>query len=128
MAAVKSSRTDLEEQLASEMWRIGLRGWRRHRRVAGTRPDFFFGGAKVAVFVDGCFWHACPTCSKSPATNRDYWQTKLQGNSDRDLRQTAVLQETGHTVVRLWGHEIKTDAPACARRVAFTLHARRKPT
>src|ERR1700676_1637533 len=79
MAAVKSSRTDLEQLLAHEMWVTGLRGWRRGRPVEGAHPDFVFVSARVVVFVDGCFWHGCPACGKRPATNRDYWVRRSGG-------------------------------------------------
>lgn len=119
MAAVRGSRTDLEEKLSKEMWAIGLRGWRRHSRIEGTKPDFFFGGrARVAIFVDGCFWHGCPDCAKTPASNRDYWLPKIQRNRERDAEQAVVLRATGHHVIRFWGHEIEADPRACASDVA----------
>ena len=117
MAAVKSSRTDLEQLLAHEMWAAGLRGWRRSRRVEGARPDFVFVTAHLAVFVDGCFWHGCPACGKRPATNRAYWGPKIERNRNRDLHQTAALRDAGWTVLRFWGHELEADAAACAASV-----------
>jgi DNA mismatch endonuclease (patch repair protein) len=117
MAAVKSSRTDLEQLLAHEMWAAGLRGWRRGRPVEGAHPDFVFVSARLVVFVDGCFWHGCPACGKRPATNRDYWGPKIGRNRDRDRRQTAALKGAGWTVLRFWGHELEVGAAICAARV-----------
>jgi DNA mismatch endonuclease, patch repair protein len=125
MASVRSSRTDLEQRLAKEMWAVGLRGWRRQRRVERAKPDFLFTSARVAVFVDGCFWHWCPDCDKFPATNRDYWLPKLQRNRDRDREQTEALEAAGYAVLRFWGHEIDTDAAACARHVRARVGAGR---
>lgn len=121
MAAVRSSRTDLEQRLAREMWATGLRGWRRGRPVEGARPDFVFVSARVVVFVDGCFWHGCPACGKRPATNREYWDPKIGRNRDRERRQTAALTDAGWTVLRFWGHELQGDARVCAATVAQSL-------
>lgn len=114
MAAVPSERTSLEQLLAREMWAIGLRGWRRHARVQGTKPDFVFSRKRVAVFVDGCFWHGCPQCAKRPATNTDYWSPKLARNAARDADQTSLLIEAGWTVLRFWGHELENAPASCA--------------
>jgi DNA mismatch endonuclease, patch repair protein len=114
MASVSSRRTDLEQRLAKEMWRLGLRGWRRGRRTAGAKPDFVFVGARVAVFVDGCFWHGCPACAKRPASNVEYWRPKIARNRARDAQQTRALRAEGWAVIRLWGHEIERDTGECA--------------
>lgn len=117
MASVSSQRTDVEQHLAREMWRLGLRGWRRGRRIEGARPDFAFVRAHVAVFVDGCFWHGCPECAKRPASNVEYWDPKIARNRARDAEQTEALQATDWTVFRFWGHEIERDAAGCAAAV-----------
>lgn len=122
MAAVSSRRTDIEQRLAAEMWRIGLRGWRRERRTENARPDFVFVTPRVVVFVDGCFWHGCPRCAKRPATNLGYWTPKIKRNCDRDQEQTRDLQAAGWGVLRFWGHEIDHDIGACARRVLAAVH------
>jgi DNA mismatch endonuclease (patch repair protein) len=85
--------------------RQGIRGWRRHRPVFG-RPDFVFAKARVAVFVDGCFWHGCPKHSSVPATNRAFWLRKLTANSVRDLLVNRTLRGLGWRVVRIWEHEL----------------------
>lgn len=118
MASVANQRTDVEQALARELWRLGLRGWRRGRRTEGTRPDFTFVGARVAVFVDGCFWHGCPLCAKRPATNTEYWTSKVTRNRQRDADQTARLLAAEWHVVRFWGHEIETGPTQCAAAVA----------
>jgi DNA mismatch endonuclease (patch repair protein) len=74
------------------------------------RPDLVFPRRKVAVFVDGCFWHGCPKHGTLPATNRSYWKPKIAENRARDRRHTAALEADGWTVVRVWEHE----APAAA--------------
>lgn len=90
------------------------------------RPDLVFRRERVAVFVDGCFWHACPKHGSLPRANRDFWKRKLDGNSARDRRADALLITAGWQVVRVWEHETPSgaadrveaairDAPANAR-------------
>jgi len=79
-----------------------------------------FARQRVAVFVDGCFWHGCPEHGVSPTTNSSYWRAKLGGNVDRDRRNDAVLADAGWTVVRIWEHE---EPQAAARRIASAVLA-----
>lgn len=112
-----------ELKLAAAFRQQGVIGWRRHvllkphlaseepgpgerRRRLSVRPDFIFGRQKVAVFVDGCFWHGCPRHSSRPATNTEFWTKKLTGNIQRDQRATTALLAAGWTVVRIWEHEL----------------------
>lgn len=69
------------------------------------RPDIVFTRTKVAIFVDGCFWHGCPEHATHPKTNADYWGPKLSENIARDARTTRALEDDGWTVVRIWEHE-----------------------
>jgi DNA mismatch endonuclease (patch repair protein) len=77
----------------------------RGARGRAIRPDLVFTRQRVAVFVDGCFWHGCPVHGTMPATNRSYWEPKLAANRERDLRATENLQEAGWLVIRAWEHE-----------------------
>jgi DNA mismatch endonuclease (patch repair protein) len=70
-----------------------------------VRPDIVFTARKVAVFVDGCFWHCCPEHGSQPASNTWYWEPKLRRNVDRDRAADAALGQAGWTVVRFWEHE-----------------------
>ena len=74
------------------------------------RPDIVFPKRRVAVFVDGCFWHGCPIHGTQPATNRDYWARKLDANRHRDISTTEALERDGWTVLRFWEHEDPSDA------------------
>lgn len=121
MAAVRGARTDIEQQLAVAMWRLGVRGWRRGRMTEGARPDFVFVTPRLAVFVDGCFWHGCPLCLKRPRRNSMYWDEKILRNQRRDESQTAALREARWTVLRFWGHQLEADASACALTVRLAL-------
>ncbi len=123
MASVGSTRTDLEQALAKAMWVRGLRGWRRARPVERARPDFTFISARVAVFVDGCFWHGCPDCAKTPTSHTDYWLPKLARTRKRDAEQTRALKAAGWTVLRFWGHDIQRELSGCATAVEQAVRA-----
>lgn len=85
--------------------RLGMTGWRRRLRIMG-KPDFVFPSSKVIVFIDGCFWHMCPTHCRVPATNRIYWITKLAANRRRDHLTTVRLRKQGWKVFRVWEHDL----------------------
>lgn len=81
-----------------------------------VRPDIVFTRRRVAVFVDGCFWHGCPQHYIPPRSNAEFWAEKIHHNVDRDLRDTAALAQHGWTVVRIWEHEEVPDAVAAILR------------
>jgi len=82
-----------------------ITGWRRHQPVFG-KPDFVFSKLRLAVFVDGCFWHGCPKHGTQPANNRAFWRRKLAGNKTRDRLVTRTLRRRGWRVLRVWEHEL----------------------
>ena len=92
-----------------------ITGWRRHKQVRASksaiqdfavRPDFVFPKLRLAVFVDGCFWHGCPLHATGPRTNSEFWRKKLAGNKARDRLVTRRLRQAGWNVVRIWEHEL----------------------
>jgi DNA mismatch endonuclease (patch repair protein) len=110
MSAVRSrGNRSTEIALATAFRSARIVGWRRHFPIIG-RPDFAFPRARLAVFVDGCFWHGCERCGTTPASNRQYWQTKIERNVRRDLAQTKALRARGWAVVRVWEHELRGSA------------------
>lgn len=110
-------RTDTKPEIAlrSELHRRGLRFRKDHPiRVQGRRPirpDVVFTRARVAVFVDGSFWHGCPEHQVVPKSNPDYWIPKLRRNVERDREVDAVLEDDGWTVLRAWEHEDRQQSP-----------------
>jgi DNA mismatch endonuclease (patch repair protein) len=84
----------------------GITGWRRHLLLPG-RPDFTFRRQRVVLFIDGCFWHACPRCNWTPKSNTRYWNAKLAGNRTKDRQANAALRRDGWTVIRIWEHALK---------------------
>src|SRR5688572_22759595 len=107
MRANTKADTTPELRLRRELHRRGLR-FRKHFRIraAGVvvRPDVVFTRQRMAVFVDGCFWHSCPTHGTQPATNATYWQAKFQHNRIRDERVNEALRSDGWEVLRIWEH------------------------
>lgn len=108
MKANRRADTKPEIELRSRLHRAGLR-FRKDFPVvvAGrrVRPDVVFTRQRVAVFVDGCFWHCCPAHGTAPSRNVDYWRPKLARNVERDRETTAALEAEGWRVVRIWEHE-----------------------
>ena len=96
---------DTELALAQLFCRNKITGWRRHQPVFG-KPDFIFPKLKLAIFVDGCFWHGCPKHATKPKNNRAFWQRKLSTNKKRDRVVTQTLRKPGWQVLRIWEHEL----------------------
>jgi DNA mismatch endonuclease (patch repair protein) len=96
-----------ELALRSELHRRGYRFRVDRSPLPGlrTRADLLFGPLRVAVYVDGCFWHSCPEHGTRPKTNCDFWDKKLKRNHERDIATDRVLREAGWEVVRIWEHE-----------------------
>jgi DNA mismatch endonuclease (patch repair protein) len=109
--------TKPELDLRRAVWRLGLRYRVDIAPVPGTRrkADLVFTKARVAVYVDGCFWHRCPDHATTPKANRAWWVTKLEANVARDRDTDRTLVDRGWRVIRVWEHE---DPAAAAQRVA----------
>lgn len=105
-----------ELRLAKILRRNRIAGWRRHQRIQG-RPDFIFRSEKVAIFVDGCFWHGCPLHGRKPDSNQTYWLPKLERTKRRDRRNTRRLRAGGWCVVRLWDHDLNDEGRVVRRLV-----------
>jgi len=115
MAAIRSrGNKDTELKLVSILRAARITGWRRHQPLPG-RPDFVFRQQRVAIFVDGCFWHGCRSHCRMPQGNREYWQRKIAGNSARDRRTTRLLRSLGWRVLRIWGHALASPETVVAR-------------
>lgn len=107
MRGIRQKHTNIEKLLRSGLHRAGLR-FHIHRRVVQecrSIVDVVFPSAKVAVFVDSCFWHGCPIHGTSPKVNQEWWQAKLRANRDRDRRTCRSLRAAGWSVIRVWEHE-----------------------
>jgi DNA mismatch endonuclease (patch repair protein) len=115
MAKIKSAGCkSTEASLARLLRREKLSGWRRQSRLDG-RPDFIFPARRVAIFVDGCFWHGCPRCYRRPGSRREYWDAKVARNRARDKTVNRLLRRKGWRVTRVWEHELKQPRKLAAR-------------
>jgi DNA mismatch endonuclease (patch repair protein) len=114
LQAIRRTDTKPEIRLRSLLHRQGLRFRKDHRLdlADGTRvrPDVVFTRAKIAVFYDSCFWHACPQHGRRPAVNDWYWGPKLERTAERDRSATEALNSHGWSVVRIWEHDALDDA------------------
>jgi DNA mismatch endonuclease, patch repair protein len=127
---------ETELALAKLLRRQGIKGWRRHIQIVGrdaalrrprtsrrdvptfrVRPDFVFRRARLALFVDGCFWHGCPKHATKPANNRAFWKKKLAGNKTRDRLVNQTLRRAGWRVIRIWECDLAKHPETCIRRI-----------
>jgi DNA mismatch endonuclease (patch repair protein) len=116
MSANKATDTKPEIILRQALWHSGIRGYRLHWRKVPGRPDIAYPSRKLAIFVNGCFWHRCPTCNLPlPKNNQDFWQLKFQKNVERDVQKVAELVAMGWEVMTVWECEIKDDLPKVIR-------------
>ena len=107
MRSIRRRDTTPELQIRALLHRLGLRyrvDYRVGTRRSAPRPDIAFTRAKVAVFIDGCFWHSCPEHATMPKANREFWEAKLRRNVERDRENDRALGEIGWAVVRIWEH------------------------
>lgn len=113
MRAIVSSKTGPENLLIKAFASCGLKGWRTQASTLPGTPDFIFRSQKLAIFVDGCFWHGCLSCYRRPHSHKLYWREKLRSNMARDQKNSMDLIEKGWGVLRLWEHEIRQHPADC---------------
>jgi DNA mismatch endonuclease (patch repair protein) len=117
---------DTELVLAKLMRRNRITGWRRNQSLFG-KPDFVFKQARLAVFVDGCFWHGCLKHSKPPQSNLTYWQAKIIRNKARDRSVSRALRRKGWRALRIWEHELaRKNEALLLRRISRALSRQRR--
>jgi DNA mismatch endonuclease (patch repair protein) len=122
MSRVRQRGTELERHLRSALRRRGIR-YRANVKLPGT-PDIAIQTGRIAVFVDGCFWHGCPLHGTMPKTNGNFWQEKIQRNQERDGQVDMALHQLGWKPVRVWEHDIKKSPDGVAETLS-KLSARR---
>ena len=105
MASIRGKDTRPEIAVRRILWRHGLR-YRTHDRTVLGKPDISNKRKRLAVFVDGCFWHGCPKCYQEPETNRDFWRSKVEGNRRRREIVRDGLKRQGFRVIEIWEHEV----------------------
>jgi len=123
MKAIRSKDTEPELLLRKTLWYAGYR-YRIKNRLPG-RPDIVFPAQRVAVFVDGCFWHGCPAHYQKPGTNARFWSEKIRRNIERDKEVNVLLRLEGWKVMRLWEHDVRNSPELCALQVIKELESKR---
>jgi DNA mismatch endonuclease (patch repair protein) len=124
MQAIKSANNaTTERRVRAHLSQLGVRGWRIRPVGVPGNPDFVFPVEKVAIFVDGCFWHCCPGCGHIPKSNAEYWKRKLKRNKARDRLVNKHLRSVGFRVIRLWECEIKRNPVKCIQAIVRLLSA-----
>jgi DNA mismatch endonuclease, patch repair protein len=122
MAAIRSDgNQSTERRLRMALTRAGVRGWKVRPKGIYGRPDFVFLKPMIAIFVDGCFWHGCPSCGHVPTSNRPFWRMKLQQNRSRDQEVNAHLVKHGFRVVRIWECHLKVEPEATVELIRASL-------
>lgn len=124
MASIRGSNTHPELLLRHALWRAGARGWRCHWPGPGGRIDIAFTRWRLAIFVDGSFWHGHPS-KWQPGRWPGYWDEKIKRNIARDVAHNEALKAEGWEVLRLWDFEVGHDPEGVASRVRAALLARR---
>lgn len=110
MSSIKGKNTKPELKLRKALWHSGVKGYRLHWKKVPGRPDIAFPGKKLAIFVNGCFWHRCPYCNPSkPKSNTEFWEKKFEKNISRDKEKVRELEKLGWKVITIWECKIKTD-------------------
>lgn len=112
MSRVRSkANRSTEAIVAARLSKMGVVGWTQNDKSVTGCPDFHFPVARIAIFVDGCFWHACPRCRRrTPRNNRAFWFKKINDNRRRDNRVRRALRARGYKVLRVWEHEVRGGA------------------
>lgn len=108
MSSIRAKNTGPEVKLRKLLFAKGIRGYRIHYNFPG-KPDIVFTKKKIAIFIDGCFWHKCPVCFQEPETHKEFWMKKIESNINRDKNVNDNLKKEGWTVIRIWEHEIRKE-------------------
>lgn len=129
MSSIHAKNTKPEIALRKEMWKSGLSGYRLHWKKAAGKPDIAYPKRKLAIFVNGCYWHRCPHCNpSSPKTHKKFWERKFAKNIERDQRKTNELRKAGWSVITVWECQIKEKMPLVIKKIRNVLENQSTPT
>ena len=127
MSANKAKNTKPEITLRKALWSEGHKGYRLNWKKAPGRPDIAYPGKKIAIFVNGCYWHRCPKCNLPlPKTNTDFWKEKFDKNVKRDKKKNDELLSLDWIVLVFWECDIKSDISNSIQKVKKVLDAQEK--
>lgn len=113
MRCIPSGGTKPEVAMRLALVRNGIKGWQMHCIELSGKPDFIFKKKRLAIFIDGCFWHGCVDCYRGPKSNKRYWNDKLRLNKARDRKNSKILLSQGWRILRLWEHQVRKATDDC---------------
>ncbi|MDD5186800.1 MAG: very short patch repair endonuclease [Methanoregula sp.] len=125
MSCIHGKNTEPEIIFRKILWSQGIRGYRIHYNLPG-KPDIVFTKKKIAIFIDGCFWHKCPVCFQEPETRKEFWMKKIQSNVDRDKKVDERLKDEGWTVFRFWEHDVRKNPDAIVKVISKMIEKSRE--
>ena len=96
--------TELKVRMA--LIRTKVKGWQLNKKDLPGKPDVYFENEKIAIFIDGCFWHGCPKCGHVPKTRSEFWEAKINRNKERDKEKNKELKKIGIKIIRFWEHQL----------------------
>ncbi|MBN2458855.1 very short patch repair endonuclease [Candidatus Woesearchaeota archaeon] len=118
MSRIRSKDTSIEISFRKILWNAGMKGYRLHYHAPGN-PDIAFVDKKIAIFIDGDFWHGYNWKKLGKVPPRKYWQKKISKNIERDKKYNALLKKEGWKVIRLWEHDLKKNSKRCASKIKY---------
>ena len=122
MKSNRAKNTSPELALRSALAAARIRGYRIHKKGVPGRPDILFPKRRLAVFVNGCYWHRCSVCALPiPKTHPEFWKKKFELNARRDSRKLEELEAGGWRVLTIWEHEVREDLAGCVERIKRAL-------
>ena len=122
MSRNKARNTKPELNLRRSLYADGVRGYRLNWKKAPGTPDIAFPGKKIAIFINGCYWHRCPHCELPlPKTNKEFWEEKFDKNIKRDIKKEKELLDLGWIVLVFWECKIKTNIKDCTNKIKAIL-------
>jgi DNA mismatch endonuclease, patch repair protein len=116
MSRIRGKNTAPEIKLRKMLFAAGIRGYRIHYKLPG-KPDIVFTKKKIAIFIDGCFWHKCPVCFQEPENRKEFWMKKIRSNIERDKKVNEQLKNDGWTIIRIWEHQIRKKPEDSLRKI-----------
>jgi len=120
MASIRGKNTRPEVTIRKILWKKGMRYRLHNKSVFGT-PDISLKKRKIAIFVDGCFWHGCNRCYKEPKTNVEFWRNKIIQNKKRRIKVRRHLKKEGWRILEFWEHEINSDPVLVSKKIKLVL-------
>jgi DNA mismatch endonuclease (patch repair protein) len=120
MSMIRNRNTGPELMLRKILFSRGIRGYRIHANLPG-KPDIVFTKFKMAIFIDGCFWHKCPKCFVTPSTRKNFWSEKIARNTERDKEVNSQLKNMGWKTIRFWEHEVRKNPEKIASKISMAL-------